>query len=210
METEVLRRRWAEVLATLNRLRKATWALVSQNAQVGELTSTTLTLTFTVPGLATAFRSGVHAEMVQRAVRETLGFDVRVEGVLAETAAGSPAGSASSARPAAVDPTPGLRTDAAQVADRARAEASWSDVEPPEDLEHVEPPRDEHRASTAREAGAHAHAEAIRAAAAAPAAVEDSPQPDDEDISTSHLTGPRLVAQMLGGTVIDEQVGDGL
>ncbi len=215
METEVLRRRWAEVLATLNRLRKATWALVSQNAQVGELTSTTLKLTFTVPGLATAFRSGVHAEMVQRAVRETLGFDVRVEGVLAETAtAGVRTEPTASSGHAAPDPSPGVRTDAAQVADRARAEASWSDVEPPDDLEHVdlehvEPAHDERPIASAREAGQHAHAEAIRVAAAAPAAVEDSPQPDDEDIATSHLTGPRLVAQMLGGTVIDEQVGDG-
>ncbi|MGV8967415.1 MAG: DNA polymerase III subunit gamma and tau [Cellulomonas sp.] len=213
METEVLRRRWAEVLATLNRLRKATWALVSQNAQVGELTSTTLKLTFTAPGLATAFRSGVHAEMVQRAVRETLGFDVRVEGVLAEAgAAGMPTEPTSPSGHGAPDPTPGVRTDAAQVAERARAEASWSDVEPPDDLEHVEhvePVRDERRVASAREAGQHAHAEAVRAAASAPPAVEDSPQPDDEDIASSHLTGPRLVAQMLGGTVIDEQVGDG-
>ncbi|MBC7550265.1 MAG: DNA polymerase III subunit gamma and tau [Cellulomonas sp.] len=210
METEVLRRRWAEVLATLNKLRKATWALVSQNAQVGELTSTTLTLTFAVPGLATAFRSGVHAEMVQRAVRETLGFDVRVEGVLAESSAGAPAEQTpSSGGHSSPEPSPGSRTDAAQVSNRARAEASWSDVEPPDELEHIEPAHDAHRAASAREAGQHAHAEAIRAAAAAPAAVEDSPQPDDEDISTSHLTGPRLVAQMLGGTVIDEQTGDG-
>ncbi|RYV50610.1 DNA polymerase III subunit gamma and tau [Pengzhenrongella frigida] len=207
VETEVLRRRWDEVLATLNRLKKATWALVSQNAHVGELTSTTLTLTFTSPGLATAFRSGVHAEMVQRAVRETLGFDVRVEGVLAEAGAAAPGPTASSTRPADA-PAPTSSTRSPQVADRARAEASWSDVEPPDDIEAVEPARDDARTVSARESGQHAHAAALRAAAARPAAVEDSPEPDDPDIATSNLSGPRLVAQMLGGTVIEEQVGD--
>ncbi|QTE29236.1 DNA polymerase III subunit gamma and tau [Pengzhenrongella sicca] len=207
-ETEVLRRRWPEVLDTLNRLRKATWALVSQNAQVGELTSTTLTLTFAAAGLANAFRSGVHAEMVQRAVRETLGFEVRVEGSLAEAApAARPAASS-----AATSGGSGSAPRSAPVLDRARAEASWADVEPPDHLEAVEPafdagPEPAHE-SSAREAGEHAHAAALRRAAEGPAPAEDSPQPDDPDITTSNLIGAPLVAQMLGGTVIDEQVGD--
>lgn len=82
-DTEMLRRRWPEVLETLAGLKKATWVLVSQNAQVIELNSTTLTLGFNAPGLATAFRGGQHGELVHQAVRETLGFDVRVEGALA-------------------------------------------------------------------------------------------------------------------------------
>ncbi|WP_239073708.1 DNA polymerase III subunit gamma and tau, partial [Cellulomonas denverensis] len=82
-DTEMLRRRWPEVLETLAGLKKTTWVLISQNAQVIELDATTLTLGFTAPGLATAFRGGQHAELVHQAVRETLGFDVRVEGVLA-------------------------------------------------------------------------------------------------------------------------------
>jgi len=38
--------------------------------------------------------------------------------------------------------------------------------------------------------------------------VVDEPSPDDPDISGSSLVGAPLVAQMLGGTVIDEQVDD--
>src|SRR5690606_40121591 len=83
VETELLRRRWPEVLETMAGMRRATWALVSQNAQVGELTGTTLSLVFSSPGLATAFRNGSHADVVQRALVETLGVDVRVEGTLA-------------------------------------------------------------------------------------------------------------------------------
>ena len=40
-------------------------------------------------------------------------------------------------------------------------------------------------------------------------AVPDDPSPDDPDITTSSLIGAPLVAQMLGGTVIDEQLDDG-
>ena len=39
--------------------------------------------------------------------------------------------------------------------------------------------------------------------------VPDDPSPDDPDITTSSLIGAPLVAQMLGGTVIDEQLDDG-
>ena len=219
-EAEVLRRRWPEVLDTLNRLKKATWALVSQNAQVGDLTNTTLTLAFSAPGLATAFRSGVHAEIVQRAVRETLGFDVRVEGVLAEPGAiAQPTAGGRTPPDSATSASAGPAGGSAPVPGRERAEASWADVEPPDHIEAVEPargapaepelPRAEIDPTTARAAGEHAHAAAMRRAAAAPAAAADSPQPDDPDLTTSHLTGPPLVAQMLGGTVIDEQVGDG-
>ena len=44
---------------------------------------------------------------------------------------------------------------------------------------------------------------------ATPAALEpDEPSPDDPEASTSGLVGAPLVAQMLGGTVIDEQIDD--
>ena len=107
---EMLRRRWPEVLETLSRMKKSTWALIAQNAQVADLTDTTLRLTFASTGLATTFRNGPHAELVQRAVRETLGFDARVEGGIEEQprAAQAPAPGAAPpprpAGPAGVDP----------------------------------------------------------------------------------------------------------
>ncbi|HZL03468.1 MAG TPA: DNA polymerase III subunit gamma and tau, partial [Cellulomonas sp.] len=85
LETELLRRRWPEVLDTVSRLRKVTRALVDQqNAKVAGLTSDTLRLSFTTAALAATFRNGSHAAIVQQAVRETLGFEVRVEGHLEE------------------------------------------------------------------------------------------------------------------------------
>ena len=83
-DSEMLRRRWPEVLETLSNLKRATWVLVKDNAQVAELTSTTLRLTFGSAGLATTFRNGPHAQLVQQAVHETLGFEVKVEGGIDE------------------------------------------------------------------------------------------------------------------------------
>jgi DNA polymerase-3 subunit gamma/tau len=119
-DTEVLRRRWPEVLDTLGRLKKTTWVLISQNAQVVELDATTLTLGFAAPGLASAFRAGSHADLVQQAVRETLGFSVKVEPVLSGPA---PAGATHPAAPAqGASPTAPARTGAPSAAEAA---ASW-------------------------------------------------------------------------------------
>lgn len=282
----MLRRRWPEVLDTLNRLKKATWVLVSQNAQVADLDASMLRLAFTAPGIATAFRGGQHAEMVQRAVRETLGFDVRVEPVLHEPgaaagagagAAGAPGGSGpgvsapagpggagrgptmSAAEAAASWDTPARPATPAPAAPPASpaarrpgagGPATYDDdpgaPEPPHDLADGDPyagiaipPADDPyddappaRPSgsatgprpggagpgaatpggpaeppvTARVAAERAYAASRGATRNAP--VEDFPSPDDPDLATSGLTGAPLVAQLLGGTIIDEQTDD--
>lgn len=279
----MLRRRWPEVLDTLSRLKKTTWVLVSQNAQVAELDATTLKLSFIAPGLATYFRSGAHAEMVQRAVRETLGFDARVEPVLAEQA---PTSSASTAAPEQAGRASSETASERGAAVAAAAAASWDAPAPiaapvaeprpvrgvtggpsaaspsgpavshgideddpgapePHDDDPGEPgapgepglsrgagqsggqgggPSDDPWASpqssapqrsapqgqalSAREAGARAHAASLGGRRAP--MEEDSPSPDDPDLASSGLNGAPLVAQMLGGVVIDEQVDNGM
>nr|WP_210727206.1 DNA polymerase III subunit gamma and tau [Sanguibacter hominis] len=108
-DSEMLRRRWPEVLETLSNLKRATWVLVKDNAQVAELTSTTLRLTFGSAGLATTFRNGPHAQLVQQAVHETLGFEVKVEGGIDE--ARPSARESASAPPEEPDPGRGHPAD---------------------------------------------------------------------------------------------------
>lgn len=211
-ETEVLRRRWPEVLETVKGLRRVTWALIDpRNAQVAELDATTLKVAFDNPALATTFRNGAHADVVARAVRETLGFDVRVEGILAEQATPTPAPAAAAPRPAADE-----RSNPRAVTP-AEAAASWDDEppmpEPPDDepgepATPEAPPQDiaPPAPGTARERGM---AAARESASRSNPNVPDDPSPDDPDITTSTLIGAPLVAQMLGGTVIDEQLDDG-
>ncbi|MBX9246287.1 DNA polymerase III subunit gamma and tau, partial [Actinotalea ferrariae] len=114
-DAEMVRRRWPEVLQTLRGLRMATWVLVSQNAQVGEVSADKVALAFTTPQLASTFRSGPHPDNVQRALHETLGITVRVETALAESAAAAAPATPAAAAPAEV---PGRPSTAA-------AEASW-------------------------------------------------------------------------------------
>ncbi|SFJ68072.1 DNA polymerase III subunit gamma and tau [Cellulomonas sp. KH9] len=119
-DTEMLRRRWPDVLTTLRRLRLPSWALVNQHAQILELDATTLRLGFAQPGLVTTFRNSNHGEVVARALSETLGVTARVEAVLDEPGAGS-------------RPAPSAAPDTRQ-APRAmtpeRAAASWDEPVP--------------------------------------------------------------------------------
>jgi len=82
----MVRRRWPEVLGTLERHR-VTWAMVSQSAAVASVDGGVLRLAFDNAPLAGRFAAGDHAENVSLAIRETLGLHVRVEaaGGLAST-----------------------------------------------------------------------------------------------------------------------------
>jgi len=195
MDAETVRGRWPEVLQTLRSLRLATWVLVSQNAQVTEVTGDVVTLAFSTPQLATTFRTGPHPGNVQRALHETLGLDVRIETALGAgrgRAATSPEQAAASwdaplpAEPPA-DTEPGPADDGARSgrADRPGAPQGQR------------PGRPQARRSTPRPT-----------ASAAPEPPELDAAPDDADLDDSGLVGAPLVAQMLGGTVIDELTED--
>ncbi|MDM7854686.1 DNA polymerase III subunit gamma and tau [Cellulomonas alba] len=233
-QTEVLRRRWPEVLETVKGLRRVTWALVGpDNAQVAELDATTLRLAFGNANLAATFRNGGHSDVVSRAVRETLGFDVRVEPVVgdAPVAAPRPSGGEAAGRPGTETPgaaaprpastassgrAPGGRPAASAAAED---DVPWDEPEPPDPGadaseptfpggEPVGDPAEPPRAPSARERAV----AAARASAAAEKATaryeDDEPSPDDPDITSSGLVGAPLIAQMLGGTVIDEQLDE--
>ncbi len=107
MTTDEVRRRWPEVLETLASLKRTSWALVSQDAQVVELSTNKLTIGFSTAGLATAFRSGPHADMVSKALRETLGLEVKVEPVLNDGSAASQGSGQGAPRPQSGGPSSG-------------------------------------------------------------------------------------------------------
>ncbi|WP_024286720.1 DNA polymerase III subunit gamma and tau [Cellulomonas sp. KRMCY2] len=252
LDAEVVRRRWPEVLQTLRGLRMATWVLVSQNAQVAEVTADKVLLGFTTPQLATTFRTGPHPENVQRALHETLGLDVRVETALAVApseggrAAG---GSADDDRSAEGTVGSAASTDPGRVS-TSDAEASWSAPARPVasptaqspssgtsgsssgtsgpssgtsgQQPHARGPEPEDRAqrSAGRPTGSsrtgsggprtgsggpRSGADRGRAPAA-PTSVDEGEDadPDDPDLASTGLVGAPLIAQMLGGTVIDE------
>jgi DNA polymerase-3 subunit gamma/tau len=104
-DAELLRRRWSEVLGTLER-RRVTWVLVSQSAQVARVDGDTVVLAFSSPPLAERFNAGQHAENVALAIRETLGLQVRVAGEPENGSAAPPPTPRSAPAPTRTDPSP--------------------------------------------------------------------------------------------------------
>ena len=97
----MIRARWEEVLDAARRSRRATWALVSPNAQPGALRGGVFDILFTAPGLVGAFERGGHGEVMSAALHQALGLNLEVHAVLA----GGPGPDAGHGGPAP-DPVP--------------------------------------------------------------------------------------------------------
>ncbi|MET1065825.1 MAG: DNA polymerase III subunit gamma and tau [Arthrobacter sp.] len=80
-DVEVLRRAWPEILQTLTKIKRSTWALVEPNAQVGQFEDQVLTLAFTTSGLAGAFGRADHSENLRQAIHKTIGIDCQINAV---------------------------------------------------------------------------------------------------------------------------------
>lgn len=228
-DSELVRRRWDEVLGTLER-RRVTWVLVKQSAQVAAIDNGVLSLAFDGAPLAARFATGNHAENVALAVRETLGLHVRVEGIAGPAGSFVPAPStrpvttapvatASAARQSPDTDQPPTEAILTQPATDAAAQPPASDTPPWDDVPpaDVEPPSDDaapgRSEPPARAAAPKAAATASPPAAASAARTSPSGTPpwEDEDISDDDaaapdagMTGADMVAKMLGGKVIDE------
>ncbi|TLM82209.1 DNA polymerase III subunit gamma and tau [Pseudarthrobacter sp. NamE2] len=110
-DVEVLRRAWPDVLQTLARIKRSTWALVEPNAQVASFDGTVLTLSFTTPGLAGAFGRADHSENLRQAVHKTVGIDCQINAV-----AGGASQSSSEPNPKAPASPPAAAATSADVA----------------------------------------------------------------------------------------------
>lgn len=80
-DVEALRRAWPDVLQTLTKIKRSTWALVEPNAQVAQFDGQLLTLAFTTGGLAGAFGRADHSENLRQAIHKTLGIDCQIVAV---------------------------------------------------------------------------------------------------------------------------------
>jgi DNA polymerase-3 subunit gamma/tau len=116
-DVEVLRRAWPEVLQTLTKIKRSTWALVEPNAQVGHFEDHVLTLAFTTTGLAGAFGRADHAENLRQAIHKTIGIDCQIRAVAGGS--NSPASSEPNPKALASPETPAATPTAATSADVA-------------------------------------------------------------------------------------------
>ncbi len=201
MDTAAIRRSWPDVLARIFALKRATWTFLSEHAQVLDYDGDRLLLGISTVGLANTFRRGQHAEYVRQALIDTLGLDVRVEGIPTDEAQAAAAPRPASAPTRAPDraphpvaeEAPGRREppsnrppaapdggpEPASGPGRGRPAAAYPD-EPPDD--DVPPEEEAHRL------------------------VDDAAVSiDDEDVAELGEVGLPVVQRILGATVIDDE-----
>ena len=206
------RRVWPAVLDKVKEMRRFTWILLSQNAQVIGLEGNTLTVGFKNAGARDSFVGGGSEEILRQAAIDVIGADWRVEAVV-DPSADPTAGAATAAttRPAAAPPAAEAPPAAAPVAeppaDQGRPPA-WMDEEPPGD---PEPPQ----ASAAPRNAPDPETIASARSNIAPTRSGEQPtkhpdtrdadvHPDDPDLEDAGLDHTELLERGLGATVIDE------
>ncbi|WP_322937621.1 DNA polymerase III subunit gamma and tau [Nocardioides bizhenqiangii] len=96
---------WPTVIDACRSLRKATWSLIGQNAQVVDFDGTVLTLGFPSSGLRDQFLGGGHEPVLLEAMTKAIGLQPRIDAIVHQGAsAASPAPTAAPAPVPEPDP----------------------------------------------------------------------------------------------------------
>ena len=111
-----VRRIWPDLLEAVKKMRRFTWILLSQNAQVLGVDATSLTVGFKTAGARDSFIGGGSEEILRQAAIEMIGADWKIETAVdpsaqpgQETAPRVSRPAVSSAPPPADEPPPGAR-----------------------------------------------------------------------------------------------------
>ncbi|WGX96272.1 DNA polymerase III subunit gamma and tau [Nocardioides sp. L-11A] len=130
-----VRRLWPSVIDRVKGVKRVTWIHLTQNSQVVGFNGKVLSLGFQTDGPRRSFESGGHAEIVQQAVIDEIGADVRVEAIVdpaADPGARTPEPAAASA-PAtqAAASVPAAPATPAAPAPAAAESGGWPEVTAP-------------------------------------------------------------------------------
>ncbi|HET9499382.1 MAG TPA: DNA polymerase III subunit gamma and tau [Marmoricola sp.] len=222
-----VRRVWPDILDRVKQLRRFTWILLSQNAQVLGLEGNVLTVGFKSSGARDSFLGGGSDEILRQAAIDAIGSDWRVEAIVDPSAEPGRDTAPRVVRPSvSTEPTdatpdpPAASTRPEPVAAEAPDAAPDGPPDWASDGPVAEAPPEPsgstaaaHPAPSARE---RANPESIAAArskiaptrsGALPQDTEDldaDVSPDDPDADDSGLDSTELLARELGAVVIDE------
>jgi DNA polymerase-3 subunit gamma/tau len=97
---------WPTVIDACRSLRKATWSLVGQNAQVVDFDGTLLTLGFPSAGLRDQFLGGGHEPVLGEAIMKAIGLQPRLEAIVHQGGSAPSPPPAAAAPPAPPEPEP--------------------------------------------------------------------------------------------------------
>lgn len=92
---------WSAIMDELAQIRRPSWALIAQNAQLNAMNGSNLVIGFRTDGLVAAFHRGTAAENLADAVRRIMHVEVTVQAVVGDGPGGSggPSGSGGSGGP---------------------------------------------------------------------------------------------------------------
>jgi DNA polymerase III subunit gamma/tau len=175
-----VRRIWPDLLEKVREMRRYTWILLSQNAQVIGLEGNVLTVGFKNAGARDSFIGGGSEEILRQAAIDVIGADWKVEAVV-DPSADPGAGTAPRVTKPAVEAAPETPAEPEPPAPPAAAPeaiaSARNNIAPTRRGEKPVRPADD------RDAGA---------------------SPDDPDADDNGIDGAELLQRELGATVIDE------
>ncbi len=202
------RRVWPDILDKVKEMRRFTWILLSQNAQVIGLDGGVLTVGFKTPGAKDSFIGGGSEEILRQAAIDVIGADWKVEAIV-DPSADPGAGIAPVITRPAIDSAAGGIPVSAEPG--AAVGPGMTPSAPPAWAEETSSPE------PARPAAPKPAPETIASARSniAPTRSGDQPgrapdtrdaeaHPDDPDLEESGIDGAELLMSELGATVIDE------
>lgn len=207
------RRLWPDLLDKVKEMRRFTWILLSQNAQVIALEGNILTIGFKTAGAKDSFAGGGSEEILRQAAIDVIGADWKVESIV-DPSADPGAGTAPVIIQAATDPVAAPTAPAEVPAPSVGSDRppAWMDEAPAPVAEQPEPPAPPRLAAVppAPETIASARSNIAptrtggETQTRAPDTRDEDVRPDDPDLEESGLGGADLLVQELGATVIDE------
>ncbi|MCW2855881.1 MAG: polymerase subunit gamma and tau [Marmoricola sp.] len=200
------RRVWPDLLDKVKEMRRFTWILLSQNAQVIGLDGGILTVGFKTAGAKDSFIGGGSEEILRQAAIDVIGVDWRVEAIVDQSA--DPG-----AGVAPVVTLPSTASAPAPAEEKVTSAPAWlsEDDDTGDAIEDLDP------AAAPVGPAARPASEAIASARSniAPTRSGDEPgkapdtrdgeaHPDDPDLEDDGVDGAELLRRELGATVIDE------
>ncbi|GAA0197199.1 hypothetical protein GCM10008944_13270 [Cytobacillus oceanisediminis] len=120
MSVADVRRLWPEILEVVKGLRRFTWIMLSQNAQVQALDGTTLTIALVNSGARDSFMASGSAEYVQKALQQVIGVQWRIDAIVDPSADPRAASNPAPASPQAAAPAPPAQAAPATGGDAGR------------------------------------------------------------------------------------------
>ena len=194
-----VRRIWPDLLEQVKKMRRFTWILLSQNAQVIGLDGGVLTVGFKTPGAKDSFIGGGSEEILRQAAIDVIGADWRVEAIV-DPSADPGAGIAPVITRPATDSVPEPAPTSSPPA-WVDTDDAGGDSAPSPDPVPTQRPAPEAIAS------ARSNIEATRSAGPpvkAPDTRDADVHPDDPDVEDNGVDGAELLARELGATVVEE------